>query len=112
MGIANSSQSVMENLTRNKVKALYVLLSDDYVDLPELTSLSKGLEFIIVQSSYLLPAKTEANVVLPSPIWTEVGEKYTTSDGLTKSTSRLIEPPDGIKADSEILREISKQMKK
>jgi formate dehydrogenase major subunit len=112
MGIANSSQSIVRNLTGNNVKALYLLLSDDYVDASQLTNLSKGLKFIIIQSSYLLPARAKANVVLPSPSWAEVGEKYTTLDGLTKSTSRLIKPPVGIKADSEILREISKQMKK
>lgn len=112
MGIANSSQSIVRNLTGSNVKALYLLLSDDYVDASQLTNLSKGLEFIIIQSSYLLPARAKANVVLPSPSWAEVGEKYTTLDGLTKSTSRLIKPPVGIKADSEILREISKQMKK
>lgn len=112
MGIANSSQSIIKNLTSNNVKALYLLLSDDYVDASELPNLSKGLEFIVIQSSYLSSATSKANVVLPSPIWAEVGEEYTTLDGLTESTSRLIKQPDGIKADAEILREISQQMKK
>jgi formate dehydrogenase major subunit len=112
MGIANSSESIMKNVTRSNVKALYILLSDDYVDASELPNLGKGLEFIVIQASYLSSATSKANVVLPSPIWAEVGEKYTTLDGVAKSTSRLIKPPDGIKSDSEILREISKQMKK
>ena len=112
MGIANSSQSLIKNLTSNNVKALYLLLSDDYVDASELPNLSKGLEFIVIQSSYLASATSKADVVLPSPIWAEVGEKYTTLDGLTESTSRLIKPSDGIKADAEILRAISQQMKK
>lgn len=112
MGIANSSQSIIKNLTSNNVKALYLLLSDDYVDASELPNLSKGLEFIVIQSSYLASATSKADVVLPSPIWAEVGEKYTTLDGLTESTSRLIKPSDGIKADAEILRAISQQMKK
>jgi formate dehydrogenase major subunit len=112
MGVANPSQSILRNLTRNNVKALYLLLSDDHVDASELPSLGKELEFIVVQSSYLSSATSKANVVLPSPIWAEIGQEYTTLDGLTKSTSRLIKPPDGSKADSEILREISKQMKK
>lgn len=112
MGIANSSQSLIKNLTSNNVKALYLLLSDDYVDASELPNLSTGLEFIVIQSSYLSSATSKADVVLPSPIWAEVGEKYTTLDGLTESTSRLVKPSDGIKADAEILREISQQMKK
>jgi predicted molibdopterin-dependent oxidoreductase YjgC len=112
MGIADQSQSILKNLTRNKVKALYILLSDDYLDAPELSKLGKGLEFIVIQSSYLSSATSKANVLLPSPIWAEVAGEYTTLDGVAKSTSRLIKPPDGTQSDSEILREISKQMKK
>jgi len=112
MGIANSSQSIIKNLTSNNIKALYLLLSDDYVDASELPNLSTELEFIVIQSSYLSSATSKADVVLPSPIWTEAGEEYITLDGIAKSTSRLIKPSDGIKADAEILCEISKQMKK
>ncbi len=112
MGIVNSSQSVIKGLTSNSVKALYILLGDDAVDVSQFTTLTKGLEFVVVQSSYRLRAGTRADVVLPSPVWTEVGERYTTLDGLARSASRLIRPPDGVKADSDTLREISKQIKK
>lgn len=112
MGVANPSQSIMKNLTGNGVKALYILLADDYVDTSELPNLRKGMEFVVVQSSYLSSSTSKANVVLPSPIWAEVGGKYNTLDGVVKSTSRLIKSPDGIKTDSEIFREISKHMKK
>jgi formate dehydrogenase major subunit len=112
MGVANPSQSIIKNLTKNGVKALYILLADDYIDASELPNLGKGIELVVVQSSYLSPATSKANVVLPSPIWTEVGGKYGTLDGIVKSTSQLIKPPDGTKTDSEILREISKRINK
>jgi formate dehydrogenase major subunit len=112
MGVANPSESIMGNLRKNGAKGLYLLLADDYTESPKLLNLPKGIEFVVVQSSYRSSATSKANVVLPSPIWAEVGEKYSTLDGVTKSTSRLIKPPDGIKTDSEILREISKHMKK
>jgi len=112
IGIANSSQSIIKNLTSNNIKALYLLLSDDYVGASELPNLSTGLEFIVIQSSYLSSATSKADVVLPSPIWTEVGEEYTTLDGIAKLTSPLVKSSDDIKADAEILREISQQMKK
>jgi formate dehydrogenase major subunit len=112
MGIAHPSRSILKNLTRNKAKALYLLLSDDCIDASELPSLSKGLEFIVIQSSYLSSATSKAAVVLPSPIWTEAGKEHVTLDGIAKSSSRLIKPPDGTRSDAEILREISKQMKK
>jgi formate dehydrogenase major subunit len=112
MGIAHPSRSILKNLARNKVKALYLLLSDDYVATSELPNLSKGLEFIVIQSSYLSSATSKVNVVLPSPIWPEAAREYTTLDGIAKSTSRLVKPPHGIRSDVEILREISKQMNK
>jgi formate dehydrogenase major subunit len=112
MGIAHPSRSILRNLTRDKARALYLLLSDDYIDASELPKLSQALEFIVIQSSYLSPAALKANVVLPSPIWPQIGQEYVTLDGIAKSTSRLIKPPDGTESDSKILREISKQMRK
>lgn len=111
-GVANPSQSVIKSLAGNDVKALYVLLADDNVAASDLPKLDKGIEFVVVQASYRSPANSKANVVLPSPLWTETGGKYETLDGTTKSTSPLIKPPDGIKTDSEILQQISKHMKK
>jgi len=111
-GVANPSQSVIKSLAGNDVKALYVLLADDNVAASDLPKLGKGVEFVVVQASYRSPANSKANVVLPSPLWTETGGKYETLDGTTKSTSPLIKPPDGIKTDSEILQQISKHMKK
>jgi formate dehydrogenase major subunit len=110
MGIAHPSRSILRNLTRNKVKALYLLLSDDYLAASELPNLSKGLEFIVIQSSYLSSVTSKADVVLPSSIWPEAAEEYITLDGMAKSTSRLIKPSDGTRSDAEILREISKQI--
>jgi len=112
MGIAHPSRSILRDLARNKVKALYLLLSDDRIDSSELPNLSKGLEFIVIQSSYLSSATSKANVVLPSPIWPESEKECKTLDGIAKSTSRLIKPPHGTRSDVEMLREISKQMNK
>lgn len=112
MGIAGPSRSVTEHLQNGSVKALYVLISDDAVDGKHLAGLRKGLDFLVIQSSYLPPGNTKADVILPSPTWTEVRGKYTTLDGATRSTSRLVKPPRGIKADPDILNEISRQVKR
>jgi len=111
MGIANSSVSVINDLAQNSIKALYLLLADDYTEAKELLALPRGLDFLVVQSSYLPPLVQKADVVLPSPIWTEVGGNYTTLDGVPVSASRLINPPDGVKADWEIISEISGRLK-
>jgi len=112
MGIASSSQSVVRSLGSNSVRGLYMLLADDDVDAVKFITLGKGLEFVVIQCSYRSRAVTKASVVLPSPIWTETSEEYTTLDGLARSASQLVRPPEGIQADSETLREVSKQIKK
>lgn len=112
MGIANPSESIIDRLTKDGVKCLYLLLGDDQAEFPKLLKLPKEIEFIVVQTSYLSPVTSKAHLVLPSPTWTEASEKYSTLDGITKSTSRLIKPPDSIKTNAEILNEISKQLRK
>jgi formate dehydrogenase major subunit len=111
MGIADDSESVINNLAKNGVKDLYILLADDHLGALELPELPRGMEFMVVQSSYMSPLVRKANVVLPSPIWTEIGGNYTTLDGTPISTSHLINPPDGVKADWETISEISRRFK-
>ena len=111
MGIANSSVSVMNNLAQSGIKALYLLLADDYVEAKELSALPKGLDFLVVQTSYLSSLAQKANVVLPSPIWTEIGGNYSTLDGTQISVSRLVKPPEGVRADWETINEIAKRFK-
>jgi formate dehydrogenase major subunit len=111
IGIANSSVSVINNLAQNGIKALYLLLADDHVEANELTGLLKGLDFLVVQASYLSPLAQKANVVLPSPTWTETSGNYSTLDGSPISVSRLVKPPEGVRADWETINEIAKRFK-
>jgi predicted molibdopterin-dependent oxidoreductase YjgC len=111
IGIANKSESVINNLAQNGIKALYLLLADDYVEVNELPALLKGLDFLVVQTSYLSPLAQKATVVLPSPTWIEISGNYSTLDGTPLSVSRLIKPPDGIRADWETINEIAKRGK-
>jgi formate dehydrogenase major subunit len=111
MGIANSSVSVINNLAQNGIKALYLLLADDYAGAKELPALLKGLDFLVVQTSYLSPLAQKADVVLPSLTWTEISGDYSTLDGTPISASRLVKPPEGVKADWDTISEIAKRFK-
>jgi formate dehydrogenase major subunit len=111
MGIANSSLSVMNNLTQKGIKALYLLLADDYVEAKELSALPNGFDFLVVQTSYLSSLAQKANVVLPSPTWTEMSGDYSTLDGIPISVSPLLQPPEGVRADWETINEIAKRVK-
>jgi formate dehydrogenase major subunit len=111
MGMANSAESVTANLTQNGIKALYLLLADDYVEANQLTWIPKGIDFMVVQASYLSSLVQKANVVLPSPTWTEISGNYSTLDGKPISVSRIIKPPEGVRADWETINEIAKRFK-
>lgn len=111
MGIANSSLSVMNNLAQSGIKALYLLLADDYVEVKQLPALPEGLDFLVVQTSYLSSLARKANVVLPSPTWTEITADYSTLDGSPISVSRLVRPPEGVRTDWETINEIAKRFK-
>jgi formate dehydrogenase major subunit len=111
MGIANSSVSVITNLAQNGVKALYLLLADDHIETNNLEIALKGLDFLVVQTSYLSPLAQKADVVLPSPTWTEISGDYSTLDGTPVSVSRLVTPAEGVKADWDTISEIAKRFK-
>jgi formate dehydrogenase major subunit len=109
-GIANKSESAINNLAKNGIKALYLLLADDNAGASELPDL-KGLDFLVVQASYLSPLAKKADVVLPSPTWTETSGNYSTLNGAPISVSRLIKATEGVKADWETIGEIAKRFK-
>jgi formate dehydrogenase major subunit len=111
MGIASGSLSVMDNLAESSIEALYLLLADDYVEAKELPALPKGLDFLVVQTSYLSSLTQKANVVLPSPTWTETNGDYSTLNGAPISVSRLVKPPEGVRTDWETINEIAKRVK-
>ena len=111
MGMANRHNSVLTSIAKDNVKAVYLLLADDYVDEPKLLDSLKGIEFVVVQASYSSPTTSMANVVLPSPTWAEREGSYTTLDGTLKSASPLLQPPSEVKQEREIIQEISKRLR-
>ncbi len=111
MELADPKTSIITNLAKNSVKAAYLFLADDYIDEPGLLDNLKGVEFIVVQASYSSPITSMATVVLPSPTSLEIEGTYTTLDGIVKSTSRLLQPPSGVKQNWEIIQEIAKRLR-
>ncbi|RPJ62615.1 MAG: hypothetical protein EHM12_04215 [Dehalococcoidia bacterium] len=72
----------------------------------------KGVEFTAVQTSYLSAAAAKADVVLPSPLWTESKGSYTSLDGVTKSTIPMVKAKGDIKSDADSLKEVARHLKK
>ena len=111
LGLANTKEFSLSNLTKNGMKAVYMLLADDYVDDSKIVNSLKRAKFVVVQASYSSSVTTMANVVLPSPTWAERKGSYTSLDGITRSTPKLIQPAKNIKPDEDIIKGISKRIK-
>jgi len=112
IGLANSKNSVVSELAKGKVKGLFALLADDLAASRTLADSLKGVEFTVVQTSYLSSAAAKADVVLPSLLWTESKGSYTTMDGVSKSTTEMVKARGDIKADADSLKEVARHLKK
>jgi len=112
LGLGNPRVSVLSDLARGKAKGLYILLADDLTESQVLADGMKGVEFAVVQASYLSPATARADIVLPSLLWTESKGTYTTVDGISKKTVPLVKAPADIKTDADTLKEVARHLKK
>jgi len=100
-----------KGIKQDKPKALYLLLADEPVG-EDLLNWLKGIDFLVVQASYQSPVTSMADVVLPSPLWTERKGKCISLDGRVQELKQVLEPKDGLLQDQEILSQISKKLGK
>lgn len=113
LGIADEGELSISKLSGNRsIKALYLLLGDSQTEVSELTARPDGVEFFVVQTSFMSEIASQADVVLPSPLWTEVSATYVTLDGVNRRVTRLVRPPEEIRADWELITEIERRFKK
>ena len=105
LGLANSN-----GMAKAKPKLAYVLLSDDAVHAGDWGALVDKAEFVVVQASYRSGLTDRADVVLPSPIWSEREGKYTSLDGKTSRAKRVVELPAGLKDDVRIINGLAQKL--
>ncbi|HEX7475802.1 MAG TPA: molybdopterin-dependent oxidoreductase, partial [Dehalococcoidales bacterium] len=106
----NSQGALNAGLSKRDVRAvnpkgLYLLMSDDKLN-TGLPVWLKVNDFLVVQASFTSPMTEIADVVLPSPVWSERAGTYTTMDGRTVRSNPVLKLPDGVRQDDEILRRI------
>lgn len=112
LGIANNKSSITAELSKGKVKGVYALLADDITAAQSLAESLKNIEFVVAQTSYLSPLTAKADVVLPSPLWTEAKGVFITMDGISKTTTPMVKTNNDTKADADTLKEVARYLKK
>jgi NADH dehydrogenase/NADH:ubiquinone oxidoreductase subunit G len=107
LGVAKNT-----GITEASTKLMYVMLADDEYEADDWLVHAEQAEFLIVQASYASPLTKAADVILPSPIWAERNGEYISLDGKAGRSRQVLEPPPGIRDDSEIFQQLARILKK
>lgn len=106
---ATGAKPLPQGLRKLGVRAAYVILSDEGPEKVNELSMLTDLDALVVQASYMSDLSKNADVVIPSPIWSERSGTTTDIDGKVRKFNRVVTPPDGLTNDEEIISEIVKR---
>jgi formate dehydrogenase major subunit len=67
-------------------------------------------KFLAVQASYVSPLTAMADVVLPVTEWVEQSGHYVNLDGRLQATTKVITPPDEVRDNTEVLKDLAGRM--
>jgi len=93
------------------VRAAYVILSDERFIEPTVSARMMNLDFLAIQASFNSNLTLLADVVLPSPTWSEKEGAITDIDGNLRRLNRVVQPSSKLRSDEEILLELIKGLK-
>jgi len=108
-GVGKSAFELLSSIGRARgVRSLLVMGSNIAVSAPNAQLIRewlKALEFLVVADFFLSETARMAHVVLPSAQWAEEEGTLTNLEGRVLMRRRVIEPPEGVRTDIEILCE-------
>ncbi len=87
-------------------KAAYIALGDDQPSPRQIQALEE-VPFLAVQATYSSPLTALANVVLPVEDWSELSGTYVNFEGRLQQAYQVLTPPDGVRTNAQVLRDIA-----
>ncbi|MFD0033513.1 molybdopterin oxidoreductase family protein [Streptomyces sp. NPDC055059] len=108
-GPGRSAYELLDALGRD-VRALLVMGSNPVVSAPRAAHVEgrlRSLDFLAVADVVLSETAALADVVLPVTQWAEETGTVTSLEGRVLLRRRAVTPPDGVRSDLEVLRELS-----
>ena len=107
-------QRVLEEKDPAKqIHAYYIFGEDPAQSDPDVGEVRESLEkidFVVMQDIFMNKTGEYADVILPSTAWNEHDGCYTCCDRGFQRIRKVVEPPEGVKLDWEIICEISTAM--
>ena len=96
-----------------QIHAYYIFGEDPAQSDPDVGEVREALEkidFVVMQDIFMNKTGEYADVILPSTAWNEHDGVYTCCDRGFQRIRKVVEPPEGVKLDWEIICEISTAM--
>jgi len=113
-GLAQSSpEDILDVACQSKLGCLYLLGQDPAGSWPRSMPGREAIEktdFLVVQDAFLTESARAADVVLPVAILIERDGLGTGPDGALRHYRRIVDPPEGVLQDGEIIRAIAAKM--
>jgi formate dehydrogenase major subunit len=95
------------------VKAIYVMGENPYLSDPDQSHVIKAFErvdFMVVQDMFITETAEYADVILPAAAFAEKDGHFTNTERRVQRINKIIEPPQGVKTDWEIIQLIANAM--
>jgi assimilatory nitrate reductase catalytic subunit len=113
-GVGKTAIELLSSIGRARgLRSLLVMGSNIAVSAPNAQVFRerlKSLEFLVVADFFLSETAEMAHVVLPSAQWAEEEGTLTNLEGRVLMRRRVIEPPDGVRTDIDILCELGRRL--
>jgi len=88
-------------------KSAFVFLGEEEPSQKLVKSLEK-VPFLVVQAAFASPLTARADVVIPSPIWSETEGSFINMEGKVQTTKKILQSPEGIVDYSTVLGDLAK----
>ena len=95
------------------LKALYVMGENPFLSDPDQSHVIAALEkidFLVVQDMFITETAEYADVILPAASYAEKDGHFTNTERRVQRINQIIDPPDGVKNDWEIIQLIANAM--
>lgn len=108
-----SAFEIIEAIHRGEIKGMISICFNPLVSLPNNNYVREALEkleFYVGIDFFLSETLRHANIVLPGSLHEEEDGTVTTAEGRVTRIRKVIDPPEGARTDTEILKEIAKRL--
>ena len=113
-GVGKTAIELLSSIGRARgLRSLLVMGSNIAVSAPNARMFRerlKSLEFLVVADFFLSETADMAHVVLPSAQWAEEEGTLTNLEGRVLMRRRVIEPPEGVRTDIDVLCELGRRL--